>query len=130
MANRAPLTAAEKQYIQTRKQAGVSLACIAAELHCAYATARKSWRQLQRGALPATRGRPRRGVLSTFPETLVARAIEIKRAHSHWGPANVRLELAQCPEYVAMRLPSLARLAALFRSRCPEARPAGRWRTS
>jgi transposase InsO family protein len=121
MANRAPLTAAEKQYIQTRKQAGITLTCIAAELHCAYATARKSWRQLRSGQVPAPRGRPRRGVLSTFPEALVARAIELKRAHPHWGPANVRLELAHDPAYASVRLPSLARLAALFRSQCPEA---------
>ena len=48
MATRTPLTAAERQYIQQRKQAGAKLCQIADELHCSYATVCKWWQRLRR----------------------------------------------------------------------------------
>jgi len=121
MATRTALSMAEQQYLLSRKHAGASLRTIAAELQCARATVRKHWRRLSKGAVPPPRGRPARGVLSTFPPALIACAVELKRAHPHWGPAAIRLELAAQPTWAAQPLPSLTRLSALFRQRCPEA---------
>jgi transposase-like protein len=121
MATRTPLTAAERQYIQRRKLSGATLRQIADELHCARSTARKWWRRQQQGHLPPSRGRPAQGILSTYPAALVRQAIAIKRDHPHWGPANVKLELRRQPPWQTARLPSDARLAALFKACCPEA---------
>jgi hypothetical protein len=48
-------------------------------------------------------------------------AVEIKQAHPHWGPANVLLELRQAFGDSQGRFPSLSRLSALFKARCPQA---------
>jgi hypothetical protein len=121
MATRIPLTAAERQYIQQRKLAGATLRQIAHELHCACVTVRKWWRRQRAGQFPPSRGRPAQGILSTYPAALVSEAIAIKRDHPHWGPANVRLQLRRQPAWQTARLPSDARLAALFKACCPEA---------
>lgn len=121
MATRTPLTAAERHYIQRRKQAGATLRQIAHELHCAVSTMRKWWRRQREGHLPPSRGRPAQGILSTYPAALVSQAIAIKREHPHWGPANVKLELRRLPAFQTAHLPSDARLAALFKACCPEA---------
>jgi hypothetical protein len=47
--------------------------------------------------------------------------VELKRAHPHWGPANVKVELKRQPDWQGKPLPSDARLSALFKTRCPEA---------
>lgn len=119
MATRPSLTAAEQQHIQMRKQAGATLRQIADELQCAYETVRKWWRR--RGLPPPQRGRPVQGILSTYPPDLIALAIAIKQAHPHWGPANVKLELKRHSDWQTARLPSNARLSALFKQHCPEA---------
>jgi len=121
MATRAGLTTAEQEYIQVRKQAGATLAAIAVELHCSSHTVRKYWRRQRRGQAPRPRGRPRRGILSTYPTAMVDEAVSLKETHPHWGPANVKLELKRQPDFAQARLPSDARLAALFRARCPDA---------
>ena len=121
MATRAPLTQAERHYIQTRKRAGVSLRQIATELQCAYATVCKWWRCIRQNRPRPARGRPRQGILSTYPAALVTQAIAIKRDHPHWGPPNVKLELRRQPAWQTAQLPSDARLAALFKAACPEA---------
>lgn len=121
MATRAALTEAEKQYIYDRKHNGASLAQIALELDCAQATARKWWRNLRDGRTTRSRGRPRLGILSTYPTSVREAAIAIKRARPHWGPANVKLELIEQLELEEKDLPSDARLSALFKAHCPEA---------
>jgi len=121
MAIRTPLTAAEQQYIQTRKGAGVTLAAIARDLRCSLETVRKWWRHLRSGVQFRPRGRPRRGILSTYPAEVAEQAVALKRAHPHWGPANVKLELKRQLYLADEQLPSDARLAALFRARCPDA---------
>jgi transposase InsO family protein len=45
----------------------------------------------------------------------------LKRAHPHWGPANVKLQLKRDLELEEEELPSNARLSALFKAECPEA---------
>jgi len=120
MSTRAPLTEAEKQYIYERKQTGVSLKRIAEEIGCAPMTARKWWRHQRDGTQSRPRGRPPIGILGTYPAALRETAVTIKRAHPHWGPANVRLELKCQLELDEEALPSCARLSALFKARCPE----------
>jgi hypothetical protein len=121
MIRRAPLTEAEKQYLLQRRRVGATLRQLADELHCALITARKWWRHGRDQVQPRPRGRPPRGILSSYPSELVERAVALKRSHPHWGPANVKLELQEQLHLAPGELPSDARLAALFKSRCPEA---------
>lgn len=121
MTIRAPLTQAEKAYIEQRQRAGATLAQIAQELQCSRETVRKWWRVQRQGGTPRPRGRPRRGPLSTFPVELRNRAIALKEAHPHWGPAAVKLELAKQLPGREDPWPSDTRLWALFRSACPGA---------
>jgi transposase InsO family protein len=120
MSQRAPLTEAEKQYIQTRKQVGATLTEIASEVKCSHMTTRKWWRRFCKNIPTGPRGRPVRGVLSMYPAEIADGAIHIKRAHPHWGPANVKLELKRQLVLSEDSLPSDSRLAALFKSKCPE----------
>jgi transposase-like protein len=121
MAKRAPLNQAEKEYIRQQKKAGASLAQIATNMGCSQATTRKWWRiaRDQRSVLP--RGRPKRGVLSTYPSELAAEAVRLKQGHPHWGPASVKLELKRNPAFSELKLPSHARLSAYFQLICPQA---------
>lgn len=121
MIKRTPLTEAEKQYLLQRKQAGATLRQVAEELGCAVVTARKWWRYARDQRQPRRRGRPAAGILSSYPAELVERAVTLKCSHPHWGPANVKLELAERCHLAPTDLPSDARLAALFKQRCPEA---------
>lgn len=121
MISRAPLTQAEKGYLVARQAAGARLAEIAATLRCSVETVRKWWRKHRRGEATRPRGRPARGILSTYPPDVRARAIALKRAHPHWGPANVRVELQHQLQLAPAALPSEARLTALFKAVCPDA---------
>ena len=121
MTTRQPLTEAEKAYRAERRAAGATYPDIAHELGCAVETVRKHARRQRDLQVPRARGRPARGILSTYLAELVEQAVTVKRAHPHWGPANVRLELQRQSGLPAAALPSPARLSALFRVRCPEA---------
>jgi transposase InsO family protein len=121
MGQRAALSEAEKQYLQRQKGAGVCLRQIAEELHCSTETTRKWWRWLRKGTRPKARGRPKRGILSTYPSALRETLVSLKREHPHWGPVSVKLELRQDPAWAGVVLPSDARLSLLFRAACPEA---------
>jgi hypothetical protein len=59
--------------------------------------------------------------LSTYPAEIREQAVAIKRAHPHWGPANVKLELKRQEGLSQEPLPSNARLSALFKAVCPQA---------
>jgi hypothetical protein len=59
--------------------------------------------------------------LSTYPQKLGEKAVELKQAHPHWGPARVKLEMIRRLDFTAAELPSDTRLWALFKERCPEA---------
>ena len=121
MTTRPPLTEAEKVYLAERRAAGATYPDIARDLGCAVVTVRKHARRQRDHCAPRARGRPARGILSTYPVELVERAVAVKRAHPHWGPANVTVELHRQPSLSATALPSRARLSALFKARCPEA---------
>jgi transposase InsO family protein len=118
---RTPLTKAEKEFILQRKRAGATLGQIAQELACSLETSRKWWRLGQKECTQRPRGRPKRGALSTYPETLRAKAVELKQAHPHWGPASIKLELQRDAQWREGQLPSDARLSVLFREVCPDA---------
>lgn len=121
MSQRAPLTHAEKDYVITHHTGGASLAELAASLRCSVETVRKWWQKHRRGEATPPRGRPARGILSTYPTELRTQAIRLKQTHPHWGPANVRVELAHQFGLTLEQLPSDARLTALFKAACPEA---------
>jgi hypothetical protein len=121
MIQRAPLTQAEKQVIEERKATGKSLRQIGEELECSTETVRKWWRCQHNGRIVRLRGRPKRGALSTYPGEVREKALEIKRAHAHWGPAMVKLELKKVLELNETELPCAASLSILFKESCPEA---------
>ena len=121
MTTRPPLTEAEKAYVALRRAAGVTYRCMAQELSCAYETVRKHARRQRDHEVAWARGRPAHGILSTSPADWVERAVALKRAHPHWGSANVLLDLRRSADFAGRPLPSPARLSALFQARCPEA---------
>jgi transposase InsO family protein len=121
MTTRPPLTEAEKAYLAERRAAGATYPDLAHDLGCTVVTARKHARRQRDHYVPRARGRPPQGILSTYPVELVEQAVAVKRAHPHWGPANVRLELQRQLGLPPAAMPSRARLSALFKARCPEA---------
>lgn len=121
MVKRQPIDLAEKEYIYLRKMGGASHAKVAQELGCSSETIRKHWRAYRRGFVKRKRGRPASGVLSTYPAEISQKAIELKRDHPHWGPANVLLELHRYFRESHASLPSPSRLSVLFKAQCPEA---------
>jgi hypothetical protein len=130
MGKRHPLDLSEKELLYRRKQEGVSHAEVAHEIGCAPETVRKHWRAYRRELTKRKRGRPASGLLSTYPPEVVQKAVELKQAHPHWGPANVLLELRKHFGDSPASLPSPSRMSALFKARCPKAvqrhgKPAG-----
>lgn len=115
------LTLAEQEEIERRKQTGSSLREIAAELGCSFYTVRKHWRRRLKQSTPPKRGRPATGILSTYPSEWVEQALAMKKAHPHWGATTVQVKLAAQLGRPVAEMPSRARLAALFKERCPEA---------
>jgi transposase-like protein len=121
MTGRVPLTEAEKQQIYQRKQGGATHAAIAHELGCSAETVRKWWRYYRVARPRRRRGRPSLGALGAYPDAVRETCLALKRAHAHWGPANVRIELQHRLHLSDAQLPSLSRLAVLFKTCCPEA---------
>lgn len=81
MATREELTHAEQEYIRMREQAGATVGTIAVELHCSPETVRKHGCRHRRGQMPPPRGRPPRGILSTYPTAMVEQAVALKQSH-------------------------------------------------
>jgi transposase InsO family protein len=121
MAQRAPLTRAEKEQISRKKAAGMSLRQIGEELQCSIETVRKWWRCERDQRQTRPRGRPKGGPVSSYPQSVREQAIQIKQDHPHWGPKQIRLELKKAPGLTAEKLPSAARLSVLFKQSCPDA---------
>lgn len=120
MTHRKPLSKAEKQLIVQRAEHGKTLNEIAEELACAYETVRKWWRNQRDQRSIRPRGRPKQGVLSTFPTWMKTELVALKQAHPHWGPPNVKVELQRRKPGLTELLPSDSRLAVLFKAECPE----------
>ena len=119
-----PLSADERQQIYAGWLKGETVDALARSLGRSPETVRKWWRRVKRAGLvgltPLRRGRPARGALAQFGPEIKAQAIRLKRAHPRWGAARVRVELARQPEWAGRALPSVSRLAALFKAVCPE----------
>jgi len=121
MTQHAPLTQAEKQLVSQEKATGKSLVQISVEMHCSFETVRKWWRYERDQTKPRVRGRPKRGALSTYPAQVREKAVEVKKAHPHWGPEMVKLELKKVLSLPPEELPSAARLSVLFKQNCADA---------
>lgn len=121
MVRRRALTEEEKEYIRVRKEAGISLGDIAKELGCSREVVKKWWRYYRTGTRPRPVGRPKKGVLSSYPAEVGEKAVKLKQEHPHWGPANVKLELKRQLKLTGEELPSNSRLSVLFKTACPEA---------
>lgn len=121
MAQRAPITEAEKQFICKKKSAGKSLRQISQELACSFETARKWWRCARDQRILRKRGRPKQGPGSSYPRSVVEKAIELKQAHPHWGPKKIRVEIGLAMGADPLPLPSPACLSVVFKQRCPQA---------
>lgn len=124
MANRSPLTQAEKERIYQGKLQGRTLAELAAEVRCSLACARKWWRRGRdhgrQGLRAPRRGRGCSGILSHFDRSVADKAVALKHSHPRWGPERVLVELQRDPELASLQLPSRSRLAMFFKVRCPE----------
>lgn len=124
MLRHAPLTLAEREYIYQQKLKGVRLEQIAEELGCSYYTVRKWWRrgrdQGQEGLRQNRRGRPRRGILSTYPEAMRRQIQRLKCSHPRWGPDRIRVELAEDSRWQGRQLPSRSQIALYLKEACPE----------
>lgn len=126
--HRQPLTAAEQEWIAQGKKEGKTLQKIAKELRCSVRTARKYWRRARDQQIARRPGRPRQGTLSSYAPEIQEMAVQMKREHPGWGALTVRLHLAQALGKDVKEMPSAARLAVLFKERCPEAVQARRKR--
>ncbi len=126
--HRRPLTVAEQERIAQRKEEGATLQEIAEELNCSKYTVRKYYRRQRKQQSARPRGRPGRGTLSSYPCEVVEMAVRLKQEHCRWGAKTVRLRLADALGKTVVGLPSAARLAVLFKERCPEAVQARRKR--
>lgn len=71
------------------------------------------------GLQTRARGRPKTGVLGSYPEKLREEALRRKRAHRKWGARRILVELKQ--QFPNERLPDPSRLARFFKVHCPEA---------
>jgi transposase InsO family protein len=120
MAQRAPLTQAEKQNITEKNNVGMSQMQISVELGCSIETVRKWMRSEREQRTVRPRGRPKHGPGSTYPKEVSEKAIELKQAHPHWGPKKVRLEIQPLLSLTEKELPSSACLSELFKQRIPE----------
>jgi len=124
MLRHAPLTLAEREYIYQQKMKGVRLEQIAEELGCSYYTVRKWWRRGrdhgQESLRQTRRGRPRRGILSTYPEAMRRQIQKLKCGHPLWGPDRIRVELGEDVRWKGQRLPSRSQIALYLKEACPE----------
>ena len=124
MSHREPLSQMEKEQIYQGKLKGYSLVQLAAEVGCSVACARKWWRighaEGLKGLRRHRRGRGASGELSQFAPQVAELALSYKQLHPKWGADRVLVELSQQPQLQGLRLPSRSRLAAFFKSHCPE----------
>ena len=124
MPRREPLSVEERTYVYHQKLQGIPLATLAQELGCSYYTARKWWRrgkkEGEQGLRKNRRGRPQRGVLSTYPEALRDEIKRLKCSHPRWGPDRILVELREEPPWRGMHLPSHSQVALYLKKVCPE----------
>ncbi len=62
-------------------------------------------------------GRPKRGALGSFPESIRGAIETMRKAHPGWGPVTLLTELQQDSRFAGKRLPSRARTAAYLKEK-------------
>ena len=115
------LSERDRERIYQGKLREKSVAEIAQELNCSEEVVRKWWRRIRdEGALgiqEKLRGRPKRGVLSTFSAEVREEALNLKRTHRGWGADRVEIEMVAQQRFG--ELPSRSRLSAYLKEQCP-----------
>ena len=118
------LNQAERERIYLRKQDGDSLQTIANEMGLSYECARKWWRRGKKEGLSGLqeqkRGRPSKGVLTSFDPAVQQASLDLKRQHKRWGANRVIVELREQPNLSGLKLPSRSDLYGFFHQQCPE----------
>lgn len=119
-----PLTETEREKIYEGKLQGKTQAEIAKVLDRSIYTVRKWWQRVQDeggpGLASRKRGRKPRGILSTFDDKVIEKALELKQKHRRWGPDRVLVELGKMDEFSELILPHRSRLAQFYKEKCPE----------
>jgi len=113
-----PTTFQERLEILERATSGQSDSDIATALHCSIWTVRK-WRRIGqrqgRAGLAPPLGRPPTGPLGSVAPALREAILQLRRNHPGWGADTILAELRTDPVWAEQRLPSRARIAALFK---------------
>lgn len=118
------LNQAEIERIYLRKQEGETLQTIANEMGLSYECVRKWWRRSKKegliGLQEQKRGRPTKGILTSFDPAVQQASLDLKRQHKRWGANRVIVELKEQPNLSGLKLPSRSDLYGFFHQRCPE----------
>jgi len=124
MAQRPPLTVAEREAIYYGKLNGKPLRDLAEEQSCSLSCARKWWRigrdQGVEGLRRSRRKRAKTGPLSRFDPLVAERALYWKRRHPKRGPRRILADMEKDPLLDGLALPKRTALADFFRQACPE----------
>ena len=124
MAQRRPLTVAEREAIYRGKLAGKRLRDLADGLSCSFDCARKWWRvgrdQRLEGLRRSGRKRLKTGALSRFDPLVAQRVLHWKRQHPKRGPTRILADLEDDPVLEGLVLPKPRALAYFFNQACPE----------
>ena len=109
----------ERMKMITLAQQGLSNQRIAQQMRLSVYTVRK-WRRRYRKhgeqGLYSQMGRPKRGVLSTFPPNMRETLRALRHAHPGWGPISLLAFLRQDPRWQNTRLPSRSQVASFLRT--------------
>lgn len=112
-------TLEERHRILEWAQAGRTNQEIATEMKLSTYTVRK-WRRRARdggrAALASARGRPRRGTMSSFSESVRHSVLQARNEHPGWGAKTLRCELEDDPALTEMTLPSPATIGRLLKA--------------
>lgn len=110
----------EKLACMERVKTGQTDDQIAQETGWSVWTIRK-WRRayLQQGeaGLALLMGRPKRGILSTYPAEMRSELANLRKEHPGWGPITLIAEMSQLPAWFEQALPSRARVAAFLKEK-------------
>ncbi len=113
-----PTTLEERIRICDWAQTGRTNKEIATMINRSIYTVRK-WRRRAkhagRQALASSKGRPRQGALSSFPEAMRCCLLQWRRDHPGWGPKTLRTELAKHPAFARQQLPNRSSIARLLK---------------
>ena len=74
-------------------------------------------RRLRAGGTTQDRyNNPRAGVLSQFSAEVKGKIVDMREAHSRWGPASIRMNLAKDSSLAGQKLPSRASIGRYLHS--------------